>query len=241
MTWRVEKVESRRVTLDFTSSGQAPHEAVQVLFDGHLFANAVGLTDWTGDGMQVDVCESCGIEGCNVDGWVQLRSAGDLRVFVPMLRAEADSGDSRQGPPKLLRQQGAPLLQPEGYGRMREIIANLPLDPPAITSGETLRLLAFEAPRRLTDGEGSFRRSLAQFLLAADGCELQEGTASLSRLIENLSANDVSMSARPVRPGERIITFHVDDSKLSAWQPMVLTPSGPAVCWSGWVVEPEAR
>ena len=237
MTWRVESIEARSARLDFTGSEQGCCEAVQVLFDGEIFANAVGLTDWTAEPIQAEVCESCGIEGCNSDGWIALRGAGALRAFIPAFGEMAEDDLSRYGPPAIVRRRGAPLLGPGPFRRLREIVRGLPPDPPAITSEETLRLLAFEAPRRLRETGTSLRRDFARSLLAAEGCELREGTEALLRLVEILAADDVKMSARPQRPPDRSVTFHVDDANLSAWQPIVLTPSGPAVSWSGWIAE----
>lgn len=235
MTWSVREVTARREALDFTSSGQGRYEALQILLDGQLFANAAGLTTWNDDRIQVLVCEACGIEHCEPGGWLTLRSAGTLRVFVPMF-GEWNSEQDRMeyAPPKLVGQRGAPVFEPAVYGRFRDLISELPVTPPPITGAEARELLMFEAPSglRLDDG----RLELARRLAAADDHELEEAMDALLQVLVQLESSGQLM-ARPLTEEDEPIKLYLNDAAFSEWTPVALSKEGPRLLWGRWVVE----
>jgi hypothetical protein len=237
VTWRVEAVARRRTTLDFTSSGQGRYDAIQVLLDGELFANAVGLSSWDADDIQVLVCTECGIEHCKPGDWVALRSAGDLKLFIPLFGA-AQTEDERieYGPPRVLRRHGAPLLEPPAYGRMREFAEDLPKHAPPITAAEAAHLLSFEAPPSLRIQERT-GPEVARRLHSAGDFDVSHAVEALYQLINDCSYASRTVSVRPLGSTDRPVTFRVGNATRTGWTPMVMTLDGPAIHWSGWVVE----
>lgn len=238
MTWKVEQVQLRSALLDFTSSGQGHYQATQLLLDGELFSNAVELASWDAERTQALLCTACGFEHCSSGSWVMLRSAGALRLFVPVFTEWPNEQDRLEyGPPALLDERGAPLFEPATFAALRALVPGIPADAPRLTPSEALQLLAFEAPRSVV-ARGFARHQLGHGLLAADGLDLAGAIDGLIDLFERLRTTSGSLVACPCSAEDRRITVYANDVAMSAWTPMVRTARGnTALHWSGWAVD----
>jgi hypothetical protein len=235
VTWSVREVTARRTTLDFTSSGQGRYDATQILLDGEIFSNAAGLTSWKDPCIQVLVCESCGIEHCEPGGWVALRSAGPLRLFIPTF-SEWDSAENRMeyAPPRVVAERGAPVFEPPLYAALRERIPELPEVAQWLSGDEASRLLEFEAPAGLTLTVGA--AELSRRLVAAGDTEVDRAVEALFVAQGELRQWE-SVAARPLSQQDEVVTFCVNDASFTEWRPMVLSSDGPRLSWGRWVLE----
>ncbi len=236
MTWAVDEVTVRRHTLDFTSSGQGRYDATQILFDGQLLANAAGLTTWNRDRIQVLVCEACGTEHCESGGWLTVRSAGNLRVFLPSFGDWKSERDRLEyAPPQLVLKRGAPVLEPGVYARLREFIPEVPIAPAPITAAEARELVMFEAPSGLKLGRT--RHELARRFVSAADREVDEAIDALLAVVVQLESSREMLVARPLAEGDQPITLYLDNATFSEWTPIVMSRLGPRLLWGRWVVE----
>lgn len=81
--WRIEKLELRPATLDFTSSGQGWREVTQLFADGIQLINTIELVEWGADDTQFLIREACGMEGCKRGDWVRIRRTDSLIFILP--------------------------------------------------------------------------------------------------------------------------------------------------------------
>lgn len=234
--WRVRDVVGRPHTLDFTSSGQGRHRDTQVFLDGELFANAPSLSTWTEDRVQVVVCESCGMEHCEPGGWLALRSAGDLRVFLPMRDdRETDEDRAEYSPPEVVARRGAPLLEPAVYRQLQHLIPELPDLPRPISGAEARGLLTWEAPPAVVFDRTpqDFARS---FVAAADQ-PVEDAIAAVLGVLGELRESAGPCTARPLAATDRPVTLYLNDDQFTEWTPIALSGTGAVVLWGQWVLE----
>ncbi len=238
MTWTVCELAVQSNTLDFTSSGQGHYLATQVFLDGALFANAVGLTAWNDDRIQVVVCAACGAEHCETGGWLTLRSVGALRVFLPMFsewRSEQDQGE--YAPPRVVMQRGAPLFEPHIYAQLRQVVSELPASPPPLSGPEACALFRFEAPAGVH--LASDRSQLAREFVAAENGEVEEAMDAIIELLAQLQ-DAGPMQARPLAQDDRPLRLHANNAGFTEWTPLAISKQGPRLLWGRWVLERES-
>jgi hypothetical protein len=75
--WIPQVIRSGPAKLNFSSTGQNDQPVTQIYADDVMIANAVQLTDWDTERIQVLVCEACGIVHCEPGNWVTVRGAGN--------------------------------------------------------------------------------------------------------------------------------------------------------------------
>jgi hypothetical protein len=221
--WRVGRLEKRSVTLDFTSSGQGRPTTHQLLADDVLFANALGFTDWQELPVQLLVCESCGVVGCEPGGRLDIVRVGQFAVFVPAFAPMLENGIHEYAAPEYSRTRGAPLFSAHGYLDLRRTIdCTMPafeaLRP--MQGAELVRLLQWEAPivmlGRFPD-QVQLRRPA---VLAVSEGDVDVQAAELRRLIDSISRATTPVSLREQDASGVPVTFHLDHG-AEDWQPMV--------------------
>jgi hypothetical protein len=211
---------TRRVTLDFTSSGQAKRSATQLFADGKLFGNAIELTDWSTDPIQVQVCEECGVVHCASGGWVSFRSVGSYALLIPAFAAIADD-PAEYRPPNLIAQYGFISFPPQSYLRLRSLVSGLP--PPsslaALSRGEAALMYQGEAPGRVLGVLPSVPHPKASDILAAEPGDAADQVAALNLLLSSFvgSSDPVALQPTPASP----VVLYVDMPGVPAWEAFV--------------------
>ena len=126
----------------------------ELLADSIQVSNAVGLSNWDEDPIQLAVCETCGELHCNSSGWVSPRRAGDYVLFMPPFE-DMLLYDGYE-PPHFFSSKGAMLLDGVRFAELRRLAPALPdagqLKP--LSGREAVWLLQSEAP-----GEDQFAPS----------------------------------------------------------------------------------
>lgn len=247
--WRIDSFESRRVRLDFSSSGQASPDVTQLVADDVVFANAVELTDWSEMArLQVLICESCGFEHCEPGGWLCPRSAGGYVVFVPAFAAmlEGESESTEYGPPPYVTTKGIPLCDPAAYATLRERCAGLPAQEqlPRLNGIDLLRSLQWEAPMRVLGRFPVIPEVRRGLVLASSDGDAGVLVSRLSRLLNEVGEMN-SVALRPALANERPVTLYLDGLAAPEWAPIVaggvedylLSPM-PRVVAGGWLNDP---
>lgn len=139
--WYIAEPTVREIELDFSSSGQQPHLARQIVAGDVVLANMADLTDWTEDPSQVLVCTSCGIVRCAAGGWAAIRFAGALVVWLPAFAKKREDEVENMEPP-YMPLRGLPAFDGDVYAQLANR-AGLPgLDQLRWLSGAELADLA---------------------------------------------------------------------------------------------------
>lgn len=138
------------MAMDFTSSGQGRPVVTQLLFDEIVVANAVELTDWAEESVQLEVCEACGVIHCNPGGWGALRRLGDSVVLIPDFQAMTE-GPIEYRPPGWMSKPGPALvsgsLVEELWAAVPELPAVTGLKP--LSGSEAARCMQWSAPLKV--------------------------------------------------------------------------------------------
>jgi hypothetical protein len=221
--WVVRDIEFRSTELDFSSSGQGRHRTTAVVADGTEIINALDLVDLDvdpdDDPIQLIVCTSCGVPGCESGNCVAIRRLDDGLVVMPCFDAMADERDA--APPYFMTSRGVPFLRGGALERLRGQAPGL-ADPdrwPSLSAAESARLVQFEAPAQILGAFPDEPRLREEVVLAVGGAVQQEAMAGLASLllVASGSTNPVALVA-----GEPV-TFYLDLRGFAdEWAPLVL-------------------
>lgn len=222
--WLATEITKHRVTLDFSSSEQPNPTVTQLVVDEALFANAVELTSWDEDRVQLLVCGQCGIVHCQPGGWVVPRKAGELVAFVPLFEAmlEDEEGRSEYAPPPFVVDRGVVTFPPGLYQSLQRVCEGLPDadDLEALSGEELIRSVQLNAPWRVLGRFPEPVQLRRDAIVAASDGDPQKLTDMLRKTVQDL------MEA----PAVRIVEA---DASL---EPIVFYLEGPAAPeWSGWM------
>src|SRR5687768_17513850 len=116
--WRIEKLELRPATLDFTSSDQGWRQVTQLFADGIQLINALELIEWDEEETQFLVCEQCGITHCKQGDWVRVRRSESMVLVLPSfdyLSPLLDDDKVEYSPPRYLRERGIAYIDRSTY------------------------------------------------------------------------------------------------------------------------------
>lgn len=225
--WRIKDPEFKKATLDFSSSGQKPFEATQILVDGIVFANAVECTDWDEEMMQTIVCDYCGTSGCNSGSRLTLRTSGFSVLFIPAFsEMETDAWSKDEyAPPYYVNRIGTPFCDFDTYSLLRSRIDSLPAlsDIKTLKMSEAMRLAQFNMPRKIFGEPPQVELNLnvaAQVFAASPG----EPAAHLSKIEELLKRdyeNGTPAILRRISMEEDEVSLFIDPQEIITWQPLV--------------------
>jgi hypothetical protein len=112
--WRIEDVELRPATLDFTSSEQGWRKVTQLFAGGVKLINTVELVAWDlEDDTQFLICEACGMEHCKQGDWVRVRRTDSMVLLLPAFAyvwAERPEDRLEYSPPSYLIERGVAYM-----------------------------------------------------------------------------------------------------------------------------------
>lgn len=236
----VSRFEIRPAKMDFRLSEQGIVDVTQLWADDLRIANALGCVDWEDEPpLQLVVCEACGHSGCGPGGYVSIRRTGGVVLLLPAF-PEMEENETEYSPPPILESTGALVLKTAQYRELRDLIPGFPPEAglPLLTGKDAAYLFQWEAPGGIL---GSFpeRRALDRTrLIACSEGDLRERLDFLEEALAPLRGFGGEVVLRPARPGEKIVSFFLDDQGFTEWRALAETPSGLALCLApGYVIE----
>jgi hypothetical protein len=235
--WIVNSLESRQVTMDFTSSGQGQPLVHHLVFDGEVVANAIELTDWADEPIQFELCGECGVVHCKSGGWGLARSLGDAVILMPAFDAMAD--DPVEYAPAWMSERGPALVPSPLVERLRGAVPSFPQTQSLrrLSASEAVRSIQLSAPLRVL-GEFPEAPVLQRSkLCAVSKGDLIEMSTELDRLLTSLATQEPVHLLKQDSPEDEV-TFYLDATGYPEWTPLVESRGREAALkWGPYSVE----
>jgi hypothetical protein len=146
MTWFISQLELRAHQLAGAEYGLVPLDAVGVYAETTCVANAINLVEQPAEGVQLSVCDACGVEHCNQNDRAVLRRAGEFVVLAPDFSAMQEAFPDARVIEPLNTRELARILQLEAPDDLLGSFPDLPcVDRDAVvavSSGATAEQIA---------------------------------------------------------------------------------------------------
>ncbi|HEU4506777.1 MAG TPA: hypothetical protein VFR78_00970 [Pyrinomonadaceae bacterium] len=226
--WKLDNLEIKPATLDFSSSGQAKREVSQLFSNGIELINALELVDWDPDHTQFLICEECGFVHCEPGGGVGFRKSGPLVLMLP---AEEYVWGERQDkqeyrPPPYLTKRGIPYLTVSTYEDLRSMHSSFPAVDQIrdLNLREAALLFHWTAPLHILGDPPviSTRRDIVTGSSEGDYVE------PFDRLEDLLRAQYEDKSPAHLRAplsNERVVSFYLQAAEFVQWDALVFDGS----------------
>ncbi len=236
--WNVSTLETRRAAMDFTSSGQGRPIKSQLVFDGAVVANAIELTDWSEEPVQLEVCAACGIERCAPGGWAVVRRLGNALLILPAFEAMAED-PKEYAPPQWIAERGPALIAEGLIGALQSAVPELPkvetLKP--VTGADAARSIQLSAPREIL---GQLPKTPA--VRSAKVIAVSQGTiAEVVRELDRLLAEAVAQPEIRLRENagnSDQVTLYLDLSGFPVWSPVAINEEKAfQLLWGAYAVD----
>lgn len=246
MIFPVSSFEIRSSKLERSGFFQAGSRTKKVLIDDFLFMNSISDSHFSGNGIQLFICEECGQTGCARGSWSTVRRIGCHGVFVPaveLIRTH-DYDTLEYSPPRFMYERGFPAFEREAYQEFRYCVENevrgkcelsnraslkhrsdgrnrwdvLPRyeEIPEISSVEVLELLQFKTPG---DALGKFCSPVQlvdDILIAVTDGDLEKERGSLQALIAAIQDGTDGLHDENL---DETVEFHLDVAGFPVWRP----------------------
>lgn len=214
------------VRRDYRSAGLGVADTAALVSDlGVVAVNSLRDATWSADGFQVYLCDCCGIEGCEVGGWVTARRFGAAVAWVPAfdLMAGGPWELGNYAPPVTGTPDRAFLFLDDSALTLAATVAGHPGRDalPALTAAEGLAIARLAAPEScLATGETERHRRRA-LALTADPFALDEVLDALETLMSNASG-----PLEPPPAGTSPTKIYLDLAGTPDWTPLGRAPDG---------------
>lgn len=230
--WEIKNPAIQKSRLDFTSSGQGFYEASQLVAGGVVLMNAIELTEFDEDAVQLLICNQCGIVGCRSGNWVSPRKSGDFILLIPAFeKMEGDAwSETEFAPPQYLKKEGAAYFNLETYENLRRLISRFPAIEKIknLKMSEAMRLAQDKMPLRIFGAppEINVQPDKFGYIIASSGGEATENLRKIEEILRQNYKNDSPAKIRPAAADEEIIHLFVDAVEFTDWQALVKNNSG---------------
>lgn len=171
--------------------------------------------------MQVIVCPSCGIRGCEPGGWVRFRLAEEHVIWMPLIEELLDGEIDNFSPPYFFKKEGIPFLELSDYVRFQEQFPRFPslkrMSP--LTMAEAVRCVQHDAIDQLlgdlTQGPGA-TPELASILASSEGDSLQWCNVLSSAFETDCRELRTAVFSPPAQK-DRLLTLFPDRADYPDW------------------------
>lgn len=219
--WTVSAIETRKVRMDFTSSGQGRPVMTELLLDGTVVANAVELTDWTEDPVQIEVCGSCGYVHCASGGWVSIKRLGEGMMILPAFDAMAKNS-VEYSPPEWMARSGPALISEILVESLRIAAPELPeisrLMP--VTHADAALMIQWSAPFGVLGRFPETPSIVPGKVCGVSNKSISEITGELDCLLcRTLSNQPVVVRTR--ESNDQDLSLFLESSDFYEWSPMI--------------------
>lgn len=220
--WKLENPTTKKVKLDFSSSGQSEAYVTQLWDVNVELINAIEYVNWSDLNYQFIVCESCGYVGCKSQDWVEIERAGSIALIIPAFTRIRNASKQVQDeylPPHYLLELGAIYIDRESYKSELSQIIPLPdfeaLSPlPAWAASKIFQL---EAPNSVLGHILNPPKLYLDLVIASSEGNYQEQTSELISLVNNLSKATHPAKLRRISERDRIISLYLDIAGCPEW------------------------
>lgn len=226
--WKLNSLEIKRATLDFSSSGQGKREVSQLFSDGIELINALELVDWDSDDTQFLICEECGYVHCEPGGWVSFRKSGSLVLILP---AEDYVWGDRQDkqeyrPPAYLTERGIPYLTVSTYEDLRSMHSSFPAVDQIrdLNVREAALLFHWNAPGHVI-GEPPVISTRRDIVTGSSEGDHVEPFDRLEDLLRAQYEDKSLVQLREPLSNERVVSFYLQAAEFIGWDALVFDGS----------------
>ncbi|MFN0054454.1 MAG: hypothetical protein ACKV0T_19940 [Planctomycetales bacterium] len=221
-------------------NGFQPFDVESLYFRDVCIANAVNLSDFEDDPIQVTVCETCGNVGCNSGGWIHMRRIGDDVLWIPPRRLTARESKlvCELFPPEYIARDdiGIPVFGPDLYDELRRQLPRLPhratVQP--IQMCEALALVQAEAPFELLGRAPRIPQLQPDLVLAVTDGELAAETAVVNQFAKEHVNSASPLEMVSIDASYRAIEFHLDAPGFPAWNAFCRLPDTIGIILGSW-------
>jgi hypothetical protein len=225
--WRIEDVELRPGTLDFTSSEQGWRKVTQ-LFAGEVqLINAVELVAWDlEDDTQFLICEACGYFFCKQGDWVRVRRTDSMVLLLPAFDyvwPEEQSDRMEYSPPKYLRERGIPYFDSSTYEPLHSQNEDFPPFEriPQLSMREAALLFHWTTPAQVLGPPPEIRVNEDIIVGASEGVAADH-INRLSNLLHTQYTDHSNALLRPLTEHDRVISIYLDGAEFIDWKAFVV-------------------
>ena len=236
----------RAISAGLSAMNMGDEETDKLYADQTLFVNNCRASMWLDSVFQVEIC-GCGHSGCADGGWLTIRNAGALILFLPNFPKIITDDPYKafyHGPPSYVAFKGIPAVTPETYVKLRQFKSAPDLLRLArLTACESLRLVQILSPclssTYRTEGWarsllGDFPESIAiddSRIIAVSHGELDDALKLLDTILKLQSDTQRTAEVREINSDCRVLTFYLDASSCSIDAPSF--PEWPCLVISG--------
>lgn len=225
--WQLSHPVLKSASLNLVDLGQGNADVTQLWQDDIRLINIIGAVNWQDPAanFQFELCETCGIVGCQPQGWVSVRRLGPdlvgiLPAFEPIFDAPKDL-ENEYLPPVYLH-DGSIWLKKSQYEQLGGLVSLPEADQlPWLTSWEAAKLFQWEAPYRVLGELLSLPKLAPDLVLASSEGSFLEQVPILCELVQQLLIGRDRVTLRPVKPKEQIISLYLDIAGIPQWQALV--------------------
>ncbi len=220
--WKLENLTTKKVKLDFSSSGQADAYVTQ-LWDANVeIINAIEYVDWIDFNYQFIVCESCGYKGCKSQDWVEIKRSGSIALIMPAFTRIREASKQLRDeylPPHYLLKRGAIYIDQESYKSELSQIIPLPdfeaLLP--LSEWEASKIFQLEAQNGVLGHILNSPKLYPDVVIASSEGNFMEQTSELISLVNNLSKATHAAKLRKISERDQIISLYLDIAGYPEW------------------------
>ena len=236
----------RTLSAGLSAMNMGDEETEKLYADQILFANNCKATMWRDAVFQVEIC-GCGHSGCADGGWLTIRNAGALILFLPNFPKIITDDPYKaffHGPPSYVAYKGIPAVTPETYVKLRQYRSVPDLVRLArLSACEALRLVQILSPcfSDTYRDEGWSRSLLGDFpesitvdesrILAVSHGELDDSLELLETILKLQTDTQRATEVRKISADCRVLTFYLDATSCSNDAPSF--PEWPCLVTSG--------
>jgi hypothetical protein len=236
--WKVRSLETRQAAMDFTSSGQGRPIKTQLVFDGTVVANAIELSEWSEEPVQLEVCAQCGFERCAPGGWAALRRLGNALLILPAFEAVAENPDE-YGPPAWMAGRGPALMAEDLIGALQAAVPELPKIETLrkATGADAARSIQLSAPWKVLGQLPENPALRSAHVVAVSHGTLAAVVRELDRLLAVVLAQPEIRLREPDRDSSRVTLF-LDLPGFPEWSPLVMNQENELqLLWGPYAVD----
>lgn len=225
--WQLTEPTVKSAVLNLVDIGEGEKTTVTQLWQhGTRLINAIERVNWqdAGANYQFELCETCGIVGCQPQGWVSVRAIGNGVGIVPAFETVAQAAKDLQNeylPPAYLHRGGLWLEKSKYESLLALISAPDYAQLPKLAAWESAKLIQWESSHQLLGNIHSVPALPPDLVIASSEGSFLEQVPIFSELIQQLLTAFGSAVIRPVGPQDSVISFYVDVAGIPEWKALV--------------------
>lgn len=224
--WQLTHPTIKSTVLNLVDIGQGETTVAQLWQDDIRLINVLDRVNWPDAeaNFQFELCETCGLVGCQSEGWVSVRQLGSKVVVLPAFQRidQANESLKQEYLPPVCLQDGAIWVEKSDYQALKSL-APFPdfKQLPGLTAWEAAKLIQWEAPQKILGDIYSSPQLPNDLVIASSEGSFLEQVPIFSELLAQLLASDTSVIIQTIQPQEQVISFYLDLAGIPQWNALV--------------------